>query len=63
MAENKWVSLGFFHPTYRGPIAPIMTGSGAHLVEIVTNDSSQLPHPAIFQWGPMMADEGGMMVD
>ena len=22
MAKHKWVSLGFFHPTYRGPIHP-----------------------------------------
>ena len=32
MAKNKWVSLGLFHPTYRGLIPPCITMVGAHLV-------------------------------
>ena len=28
MAENKWVCLGLCHPTYRGPITPLITGRG-----------------------------------
>ena len=32
MAENKWVSLGLFHPTNMGYFTPFITGSRAHLV-------------------------------
>ena len=34
MAENKWVSLGLFSPTYRG-ITPSITIVGAHLEGIL----------------------------
>ena len=32
MAKNKWVSLGLFHPTYRGPIPSCITMVGVYLV-------------------------------
>ena len=27
----QWVTIGLFHPTYRGPITPFITGFWAHL--------------------------------
>ena len=32
MAENKWVFLELFHPTYSSYFTPVITGDRAHLV-------------------------------
>ena len=44
MAENKWVTevIRSYNPTYRGPITPLITGSGVHQLSPPENQQSRL---------------------
>ncbi len=46
MAENKWVCLGTHISTYKGPIAPLIIGSGPPCT-ILIGKPDRLPVPII----------------